>query len=253
MHKQLTKETRIALAALLRVEHTPKECARELGFNKSSITREIALNRDDDKVYRGASAHKAYLLRRKGAKRTSRKIGNSKKMQKHIKKRLAKRDSPEQIAGRLKQQRSSDSVCHETIYRWIFQEQPLLKKHLRRIGRKGKYRRKRGTKKPRHGGIRVCIARLFQSPQFAFYESGGSCFLFFMRACKAWQTRPNANRSGQMMRPFQDATNHHGTNPAATASNTCQDLVATLNATATKKNERITINSFDKAFSLIPF
>lgn len=146
MHIQLTKETRIALAALLRAKHTPKECARELGFNKSSITREIALNRDDGGVYRGASAHKKYLARRREAKRMSRKIGNNKKLRKHIKKRLAKRDSPEQIAGRLKQQKSSDAVCHETIYRWIFQEQPLLEKHLRRIGRKGTYRRKRGTK-----------------------------------------------------------------------------------------------------------
>lgn len=146
MHKQLTKEGRIELAALLRAKHTPRECARELGFSKSSITREIALNRDNDRMYRGASAHKKYLARRVEAKRTSRKIGNNKKLQKRIRKRLVKRDSPEQIAGRLKQERSSDAICHETIYRWIFQEQPTLKKHLRRIGRKGKYRRKRGTK-----------------------------------------------------------------------------------------------------------
>lgn len=146
MHKHFTKEARIALAALLRAALMPKECAQELGFNKSSITREIALNRDDDGVYRGALAHKKYLARRIEAKRTSRKIGNDKELQKHIRKRLKKHDSPEQIAGRLKQQTSPDAVCHETIYRWIFQEQPALKKHLRRIGRKGKYRRKRGTK-----------------------------------------------------------------------------------------------------------
>lgn len=164
MHKQLTKEGRIVLAALLRAGHTPKECAKELGFNKSSITREIALNRNNDGSYRGALAHNKYLTRRKEAKRTSRKIGNNKELQKHIKKRLKKRDSPEQIAGRMKQQRSSDTICHETIYRWIFQEQPMLKKHLRRIGRKGKYRRRRGTKKREEAREEAKIKRIDTRP-----------------------------------------------------------------------------------------
>lgn len=145
MYKQFTKETRIALAALLRAEHSPKECAEELGFNKSSITREVALNGDSDGMYRGASAHKKYLERRKAAKQSSWKIENNPRLQNHIKKRLNKRDSPEQIAGRLEQEKSPDHVCHETIYQWIFTAQPKLKTHLRRIGRKGKYRRKRGT------------------------------------------------------------------------------------------------------------
>lgn len=146
MYQQFTKETRIALAALLKATHTPRECARELGFNKSSVTKEVALNKDHDGVYRGASAHRKYLDRRKRAKQKSKKIENNQKLQKHIKKCLAIRDSPEQISGRLKQEKTKNTVCHETIYRWIFTKQPKLKKHLRRIGRKGKYRRKRGTK-----------------------------------------------------------------------------------------------------------
>lgn len=164
MHKQLTRDGRIELAALLRANHTPQECAGELGFNKSSITREIALNQDDDGSYRGASAHKTYLARRKEAKRTSRKIENNENLQKHIKKRLAKRDSPEQIAGTLKKQTSPDAVCHETIYRWIFQEQPTLKKYLRRIGRKGKYRRKRGTKQREKAREEAKIKRIDTRP-----------------------------------------------------------------------------------------
>jgi transposase, IS30 family len=146
MYKQFTKESRIELAALLKAEHSPKECSMELGFNKSSITREIALNRDIDGVYRAASAHKKYLMRRKEAKQSSRKIENNTKLQRHIKKHLKKRDSPEQIAGRLEQEQSRNTICHETIYTWIFNEHPALKKYLRRISKKGKYRRRRGTK-----------------------------------------------------------------------------------------------------------
>lgn len=146
MYKQFTKESRIELAALLRARHSPKECAEQLGFSKSSITREIRINKDPDEAYRGAHAHKKYLERRRCAKEGSRKIENNKKLRKRIKKRLKKRDSPEQIAGRLKQQKSSFSVSHETIYQWIYTKEPHLKKQLRRVGRKGKYRRHRGTK-----------------------------------------------------------------------------------------------------------
>jgi transposase, IS30 family len=146
MYTQFTKETRIELEALLRAKHTPKECAQELGCNKSSVTREIALNSNSNGIYHGPSAHRTYLARRKTAKQKSRKIENSKTLQKYITKRLTVRDSPEQIAGRLSKQKSPPLVCHETIYQWIFNEQPDLKKHLRRIGHKGKYRRRRGTR-----------------------------------------------------------------------------------------------------------
>jgi IS30 family transposase len=54
MYKQFTKEDRISLTVLLRAKHSPRECALELGFNKSSITREVASNRDTDGVYKGA-------------------------------------------------------------------------------------------------------------------------------------------------------------------------------------------------------
>jgi transposase, IS30 family len=145
MYKQFTKEDRVALAALLRAKHTEAQCARELGFNRSSVNREIK-NQRDKGTYKGARAHQIYLEKRRKAKQKSRKIENNKRLQKHIKKRLKERDSPEQIAGRLQQQKAEVVVCHETIYQWIFKEQPKLKKHLRRIGRKGKYRRKRGTK-----------------------------------------------------------------------------------------------------------
>jgi transposase, IS30 family len=146
MYKQFTKEDRISLAVLLRAKHSPRECALELGFNKSSITREVASNRDTDGVYKGAMAHNKYLEKRKKAKKASRKIENNKKLQVHIKNRLKVKDSPEQIAGRLKEKESKHYVCHETIYQWIFNKQPELKKQLRHIGRKGKYRHKRGTK-----------------------------------------------------------------------------------------------------------
>lgn len=145
MHKYFTKETRIELAVLIRASHSPKECAKQLGMAKSSIIREVALNIDGDGIYRGAQAHRKYLVRRKSAKQNSKKIANDPALKNHIRKRLRKKDSPEQIAGRINLKKIHQSITHETIYRWIFTEAPELKKYLRRIGKKGKYRRKRGT------------------------------------------------------------------------------------------------------------
>lgn len=141
-----TKDTRIELAALRRAKHSPKECADQLGMVKSSVTRELARNSDENGTYSGAAAHKKYLTRRRSAKQQSRKLENDKILRTYIRYRLRKRDSPEQIAGRISLKQNYQNISHETIYQWIFSEAPELKKQLRRIGKKGKYRRRRGTK-----------------------------------------------------------------------------------------------------------
>lgn len=146
MTKYFTKETRIELAALKRAKHTPRECALELGMNKSSVTRELARNSDDHGIYSGAVAHKRYLSKRKSAKQRFKKIENDQTLRIYIRRRLRQRDSPEQIAGRIDLKKNYQNISHETIYQWIFSEAPELKKQLRRIGKKGKYRRRRGTK-----------------------------------------------------------------------------------------------------------
>lgn len=146
MYQQFNKETRKELATLLRAKLTPMTCANELGMDKSSVTREISRYKDKDGVYRGASAHKKYLAKRVQAKAPSRIIENDAVLRTYIQERLTEHDSPEQIAGRVERTRSHQLVSHETVYQWIFTEHPELKVHLRRIGHKGKYRRKRGTK-----------------------------------------------------------------------------------------------------------
>ncbi len=147
MYKQFSKETRIELAALVRAKLSFKECAAELGMLKSSITREVARNADEYGRYTGAAAHRRHCERRKCAKLPSLKIQNDPRLRRYIRARLAKRDSPEQIAGRISRTGRYQAVSHESIYAWIFSEAPELKRQLRRIGTKGKYRRKRGTKK----------------------------------------------------------------------------------------------------------
>lgn len=145
MYLQFNKESRIELAILLKTGLSHRRCAKQLGFHHSSVGREIEANKGSDGVYRGASAHKKALGRRKEAKKLFRKIENCKWLQKIIIRLLKKHWSPEQIAGRLKLEKGKTVVCHETIYKWIYSKKPELKKYLR--CKKGKYRRKRGTKK----------------------------------------------------------------------------------------------------------
>lgn len=146
MYTHFTKEKRTELAVLIRAKHSPQECANILGCNKSSVTREIRLNKCSDGIYRGAKANKRSQKRRAEAKVLSRSIQNNTELEKHIITRLKKRDSPEQIAGSLRLNKSENYACAQTIYQWIFHEHPEYKTKLRRISHKGKYRRRQGTK-----------------------------------------------------------------------------------------------------------
>lgn len=128
MYTQFTKETRIELAALLTAGHSCKDCAAQLGMLKSSVTREVARNAGEDGRYTGAAAHRLYCARRIRAKIPSLKIQHDSRLRKYIRRRLVRRDSPEQIAGRIARMGTYQRISYETIYTWIFNEAPALKK-----------------------------------------------------------------------------------------------------------------------------
>ena len=143
-HTQFTRDTRIELATLLWAKKSKKECALRLGIHPSNIGREIKLNKDIDGIYRGVSAHKKYLERRKKSKWKERKIENDSKLRKYIVSKLKALWSPEQIAGRFKKLRGSSMVCHETIYTFIYTQRKDLIKYLRH--QKSRYRKRRGSR-----------------------------------------------------------------------------------------------------------
>lgn len=132
------------LAALLRVKVKQKDIARQLGRDPASISREIKRNGKDGKYYAIYARRKTKARRLKANKRF-RKIENDPKLRKYIVAKLKKYWSPEQIAGRLKRKNGKTIICHETIYRWVYKYRPIFKKYLR--CRKGKYRRRYGSKK----------------------------------------------------------------------------------------------------------
>ena len=136
----LTQEDRVVLGALLRAGHTQAEIARQLNKHRSTIGRELTRNRSPNKSgYHAAQARLLTTERRRVANQRCRKLSSNKQLQQAIERKLTKRHwSPEEFAGRV------GGVSHPTIYRWIYEERPDLKKHLRHCG--SKWRRKHGTK-----------------------------------------------------------------------------------------------------------
>jgi IS30 family transposase len=144
-YKHITSKQRVELSVLRRAGIAQKDIALILGLNPSSISRELKRNRSKNNQYHAKKADQVTKRRRIEANQRFRKIENNPWLQDYIKQKLRLYWSPEQIAGRLKQELNKSVISHETIYQYIYEEQPELKKYLR--CRKGKYRRRHGTRK----------------------------------------------------------------------------------------------------------
>ncbi len=136
---------RIQLFALLRAGLKHNRIAKILGKHPSSISRELKRNPADTSVrYSVYLAKKRAKEKRIKANQRFRKIDNDQDLEKYIIRKLKQYWSPEQISGRLKLKRKESSVCPKTIYNFINERHPELRRYLR--CQKGKYRRRYGTK-----------------------------------------------------------------------------------------------------------
>lgn len=124
------------IGRMLRTDHSIREIARTLGKSPGSISRHV--NEYGGRGgYDGKEVRRRKRMKRIAAMDCIRVIKGS--LLQMIKKKLIDHKSPEQIAGVLKR------VSASSIYRYIKERAPHLKKYL--WSRKGKYRRRRGTKK----------------------------------------------------------------------------------------------------------
>ena len=146
-YKHITASQRNELSALMRVKTKQKKIAKLLRKHRTSIWRELNRNRDRGKKYHAWVAKKATDQRQLAAHKKQKKIENNKWLKYYIIKKIKKRWSPEQIAGRLKRQYSPDKkklIGKDSIYKFIYEKRPDLVKYLR--CQKGKYRRRYGTR-----------------------------------------------------------------------------------------------------------
>lgn len=139
-HTHIGKEDWSCIGRMLRADHSFKEIARTLGKDPSSVGRHI-------KEYGGRDGYDAREVRRRkhmkriDAMESIRVIKGA--ILRFVKKELKDHKSPEQIAGTLG--RKKILLAASTIYRYLNERAPHLKHFLR--SKKGKYRRRRGTRK----------------------------------------------------------------------------------------------------------
>jgi len=139
-HKHIGGEDWPVIARMLKAGFSGVEIARTLGKDPSAVNRHI-------KQHGGRDGYDTREVRRKKhhgriAAMDSIRVLKGALLRKVIS-LLKEHYSPEQIAGVLEQREST--IVTSTIYRYIKERAPHLKKFLR--SQKGKYRRKRGTKK----------------------------------------------------------------------------------------------------------
>lgn len=138
-HTQIGSGDWGCIGRMLKAGFSFREIAKTIGKNVSSISRHVNENdgRDD---YDGREVRRQKRMKRIKAMISIRVIKGA--VLRFVKKGLKDHQSPEQIAGVLK--RKGKSVVASTIYRYLNERAPHLKHFLR--SKKGKYRRRRGTK-----------------------------------------------------------------------------------------------------------
>jgi IS30 family transposase len=122
--------------------------ASELGWNKSTISRELRRNKDYILgYYWDESAQFKAGGRRKQASRRYR-LKNE-HIRSYVEGKLETGWSPEIIAGRIKLDLLGCTISHEAIYQYIYHlDKPERDKYIEYLRRSHRRRRKRGTGKP---------------------------------------------------------------------------------------------------------
>lgn len=127
-YKQIKKEERNEISILFNKGYSIRDIAKALKRNPGTIYREITRNRRKTKKkgrtvnssYDAETAnHKAYV-RRKYSKYQGKKINENKELKEYIIKGLMKHWSPDEISGRMKQEKQLFYASKTNIYEWLY-------------------------------------------------------------------------------------------------------------------------------------
>ena len=116
---------------LLKQKFKQKEIAKLLEVSSSTISREIKRNSRQRTGFRGQDlktlgeydsnlANLKSRTRRQSSKWQGMKINNNLELKKYIINKLKKHWSPDEIAGRLKQEKLDFYTSRNSIYRWLY-------------------------------------------------------------------------------------------------------------------------------------
>jgi IS30 family transposase len=107
------------LEALRNAGHTQQEIADILGVHKSTISREIRKRKKQDGVYSATVAEHKALVKREDSKYQGMKIERHPALRKYIIAELKQYQSPECIAGKMREDKRTPRVSSDAIYRWL--------------------------------------------------------------------------------------------------------------------------------------
>lgn len=134
-HTHIGSEDWPVIARLLRAGYSYSEIADTIGKNVGSVSRHV-------RTYGGREHYDVKEVRRQKKQKRIIAMAGTRILKgvrlREVKRLLKQHYSPEQIAG------VRGDISASTIYRYIHERAPHLKQYLR--SKKGKYRRRRGTK-----------------------------------------------------------------------------------------------------------
>lgn len=118
--RHLDFRARDRLEALRRAGHSQSEIAQVLGVDKSTISRELGKRKMLTGEYRAANAEHKAQVKRSRSKYQGMKIEKYPWLRKHIIKELERSQSPDGIAGRMREEKWPVRVSADAIYRWLW-------------------------------------------------------------------------------------------------------------------------------------
>lgn len=137
--RKLTDLERDQIAVLLSRGFKVREIGRRLNREHSTILREVKRNRFGEHYVAIHAQNLAEERKREAGKRHPLK---DREIYSYVLEKLIDGWSPEQIAGRLELERQGKIICHETIYRFIYDKDNKAAKLWEYLPRKQKRRRK---------------------------------------------------------------------------------------------------------------
>jgi len=116
---QLDEHKRDRIEALLDRGVERWEIAKIIGVHKSTVTREVQRRSRKSGEYEASSAHHKALIARSNSKYQGMKIERHPELRRYIISELKKLQSPDGIAGRMKEEKWPVRVSGDAIYRWL--------------------------------------------------------------------------------------------------------------------------------------
>lgn len=152
--KQFTNlglKDRRRLEILLTQGLKPNQIAKQIGFYRSTITREIERNSRSTGVYEADFAEKRMRKRQRQKKQGKRKLDLNLKLKRVVFCKILAGHSPDQVVERLKKMYPEDMdkrVCKETIYQYIYVlgRGELKRSLIKGLRQQRRYRRSKGLR-----------------------------------------------------------------------------------------------------------